>query len=925
MSIIYLDEIIDEDIKLSTGTTVNEGEGVSITPPSAGEDIVLAINSGDAGITVSEEDVTGDALVTIGDGESIKRVVDIINAGDAENNNQIATVNAITQWVTTQVSGLDIPNFATVAEFDTYLTSSDTISGGFAVVNSTVEFDYTDSAGRTELDQVRMVCYVVKASGETAQTAIFISSNDNTELTGASISSLIYALSDHNQLTDARATIVDNIQQSLTDGITQKVDKVAGKALSSNDLTNAYKAILDNSPDDINESLSLLMPILSVGVNAIIDNAGNGNGSLTFRNSAAPTNQRDFMLIARSDGTFDFESLDDAGDLQERWTFDHNGITSFPDQITQSGNNVLDVSDSKYTNLPENTQQEITDLDNAKVNIDGLKVLSDNNFTDTLKNKLDGLGDSDFDGGTVANAITVTSSSQTIPTFVSKRLSNANSIYLTAAQNSGGNYISAWRQDESDGGRIKLSVGSDADITGLTDVLEIGSSLVNINRTTHISGDMFCFDGGNIAGNDITAVGKFVGSDFRIDGSASHDYNVIYTATQGNTNSPEGNKAADGKTGSGEHLRIRLPNQTDRAYIVENSIGLNLQEINSSTGIMKTANQIETGGDVITPKNSRFGRVIASHGSSNNGNMKYGSIIGSSFSGMQIDTTDNGTYNKEELNFYTHGGGVSAGRRFHIGEDGRSFFQQKLLVGSNSYPSETLQVVGTFKVSGLSTFQNSIDVATNVEIGNKLVLSDNSNREFKLEPRSNGLVWSAKSNPASGDNLFGVEDANGNLALGVERNGRLTSTNSNIWLGTDSGGTTGGYRVNRVKAPYYNDFTSLTKTQIVEDWLGQPVKFNGAGANSYDMPEIVSSNPSTSQFQVGDWFWLFNGNTGADITLIQFSGQNKWFRDNVGDIVTGDIVLGFNESFMILVVQDYRLGGDGFGFDVRRISSSGGS
>lgn len=879
-----LSVIIREARKEELGTEVVEGEGLNLAPPAAGEETKITTNAGDAGITVSEESGTGDPLVTIGSGTPIKEIVNAINSGDSGNQQKVPTVHAVDEFVALVVSGLGIPNFQGVVNFNNYLTSNDIIQGSFAAVEDPAGFDFTDSNNRTETGQVRMVCYVSKASGQTAYVSIFISSNDNPEVTGSSISAMLYALEDHNQLTDVRANIIDTIQASLASGLAGKVDTVAGKGLTKHELTDAYKSILDNSPSNINSALSDKMNVTSTGVTQKIT-----NGFLEFENTSAPSNAKRFTFRPTTASRFDLRALNDSGNTVSTFQFKTNGDAVIPGSITQSGNSVVDVTYSKLVNLPNDTNSALA----GKVDVDGTKVLSDVNFSTSDKAKLDSLSTtSSFDGGTVNNTVISNSSSSTSPAFVAKRSSNSNDVILIAAQNSGNNYIKSVYVDESDGEKLKISSGSDADITGLTDVFEIDDTLASFNTHIHANGDIFAFNGGNMAANNISSVGKFVGSDYRLDGSESHDYHVLYTATQGNSNSPEGNQAASGKTFSGEATRIRVPNQTTTGFIVENGIGLNLFEINGSTGIVNTANQLTTGGSIFVPRNTRIGRTASSHSTGNNGSVQYGSIVGSTFTGMQIDTTHDGSYNDEVLNFYTHDGGVNAGRRFHIGKDGRSLFQQQLLIGSSSYPSRTLEVIGDARVSTNAEVDGNLDVGGNLSVDGTVTLHDSSNHDHVIESGSDGIQIRSLTNPSSGGQIFGVLSSGGSLRLGVQHDDAVTTSNAEIRVATNSDGTGGhpvltpnNYGDLRAARTYVQSFPSLSASEIAL-WFqqGADVEFISVGTGTINLPQIVASNPNSSQVLANSHIYITNSNGSSNIALSRFNSGQTFMIDNIGNL-----------------------------------------
>lgn len=906
--VIGLRELIQQQQQLETGTTVEEGEGVSIAPAAEGEETKITTSAGDAGITVSEEVGTGTPLVTIGDGESVRSVTNVINETDPNNSELLATVAAINSRINAAVSGsLAYEPLHSKADFDTFLAAL-IIAPSIVLVTDTVAFDYTDTNGLETTGMTWWLGMVSKPSGQALDSDTLFTSESQSSLTGVQISSALYALADHNQLTDAMVVTINSIEQSLADGLATKVDKVVGKGLSKNDLTDALLALINNLPADTLAELSNKLSLNSSGVNVVIDNPGTGNGYILFRNSAAPVDQQDFKMIARSDGTWDFEALNDDGSLQTRFTLTHGGDFNVPSQITQNGNNVVDVTYSKLVNAPADTNAEISALQSGKVDKDGSKVLTDVNFSQADKDHLDSLGDGDFNGGEITNPLVVKSDSRAA--IVLKAVSNAATESGFAVQNTGNNYtLNMHRENTATSNDWLFKLGSNADINALPECVRLsdGAITATFKGGVHADGDIFAFNGGNMAAADITAVGSLISPTYRWGTSASLDYNLAYVATQGNSNSPKGNKAADGKSFSGNALRLRVPNQTSQGFMVENGAGLNLLEVNGSTGIAYTASQLNTGGSIFFPRNSRVGRTVANHSTANNGTVQYGSIVGSTFTGMEITTTHNGTHNKEVIDLYTHDGGNSAGRRVHIGADGRSFFQQSLLIGSNAYPSYTLQVVGDAKISGNTEFNSKVTVT------DTLVIEDKNDDEYRIRSNSiSGIEIRAMNNPANSDPLVQILSSGGGVRLWADQSRMLATGNPEMRVGINTDGSggrlvleEGNWAILQRQEGDFQNNPNVTQTDVV-NWSGRSKRMYGVGDINIPMPAIVTSDPASNQMLVGERFRLDNFNSSSVLRLNMPSGV-KFMIDNVSGVsATAATFILAHTSECEIVAEDLR-------------------
>lgn len=738
----------------STNSDPSTGD-VVIEPTSSGGTLEIKDDTGSTQIEITSTgtNIGGNTLgvdssaININQSGSIVGLVNtIIEAED--NTGKIPSANAVIDFVHNEVSGaLIYVEKTSKADFDTMLALSE-IEPSIVLVTDSIPFDYTDTKGLAEVGLTWWLGIVQKELSGSLSTSTLFNSNSQDSLTGAEISAALFSESNTNNFTDA------------------------------------YKSALDNIDDKLD--------VESTGKNVVIDNPGAGNGQLIFRNSAAPVNNRDFALVARSDGTFDFESLADNGDLQARWTYTHSGESNFPSQITQAGNNVLDVTDSKYVNLPNDTQTAI----DAKAAISGQV----------------------FTGVVEATALGTTSSNA------------QQSIAIgNGGVNDSGDSMIAWRVGSSSSGRsgnYRAQVGMNYDSSRFE--IKIG----NKNNPSSLQ----------------TAVSIDSGANVSINGSPA--------LTQANMSSD---------------MNDNNPDNVPNTSLVKNYV--------DSTS---SFNGVRTLGDGITP-------AITAKRSNNTNDV------------TMLATQNSGAFFVNRL--YTDeidGGKV------------------KLSVGGDSditALTDVIEVSSTaFKTNVDLEVAGSGDISSSLNVGGTFSMFDNSNREMRFEKNSSGIKLRAVTNPTDGDAIFQIESSGGSKRLTVPHIGDLTTSNTGIKVGTNSDGSGGSPVLTPdnigdliASRTYVDSFPTLSINDVVL-WFQQKadVQFVSVGAGTINLPQIVGSNPSSSQVLAGSTIVLTNYNNGSAINLSRFNSYQKWMVDNVGDIRASETVSFFDSSKIALQALDLR-------------------
>ncbi|AUR91468.1 hypothetical protein NVP1161O_026 [Vibrio phage 1.161.O._10N.261.48.C5] len=973
-----LNNLFGQSNQSTTGSGVQTGGTVEIGTTVEGQSTQIKTSDQTVAIQVND-----DASIQIGGSQAVTEIVNEINVSAENNDKKLATVQAITNLLATAVTTtIDFKNFDTKALFDSFIAT-----GGFvptiAFISDTVAFDYTDNAGNSAVDIEWM--FVVCVDEEGTVSTSMINNSDASNLTGDEIAALISNTSNINLVNDAQLSAINNLPSDTSSMIATKQDSEFGKGLSANNFTDTHKSKIDNLPNDTTQQFENVVRTTDTKYGNVPDN----------------TNNELFGKVDKVSG----KSLTDNNLTDEL----KSKIDNLPSDTNQQFENVVRTTDTKYGNIPDDTNEELS----GKVDKVSGKYLTDNNLTNELKSKIDNspndtttelsnkvstskittdindaagfipdaptvksaiaaVESGDFNGGTISNPLVVTSSTDNKALFTMKRLSNAIGLGL-AWQNAGDWYTNAIFVDESDGDKLKFTSGSGSTIGDLPSVLELNQNLVEIKVPTSIEGNLSLTNGGRFSSRNVTATDSYIGSVYRMNGSDSDSNWAIYKADQGNTNGLDGTKAADGRSFSGSALRVRVPNSTSQGLIVENSFGINLFEINGSTGIATFANNLESlglilcnglesnqditinsntlnlnsttsdgEGDIVftnsgspqnkrsfklfpdvsgvfrlrslndsggsvhnfefshdgdlsfdgnlecgasivdnsyVQKDGRFGREAVNHNSNNVGRVDYGNTVSSTFTGMRINTSWDGTYNDEDINFLTHNGGNNANVRMTIDRDGNTEIYNKLSVGKSTSPTVELDVEGDTKTSG------------DIIVGGNIVVYDEGGHEHRLEHGRDGIELRAMSNPLAGDPIFSVASSGDSKRLVVEHDGAITTSNVEIRVATSSDGSGGipvmtPENIGDLQASY--DFFGgipVISNADVATWFRQraDITFGSVGALTVNLPEIVASNPNGNQVLAGSVIEINNANNISNISLSRFNSGQTFIIDNIAN------------------------------------------
>jgi hypothetical protein len=331
---------------------------------------------------------------------------------------------------------------------------------------------------------------------------------------------------------------------------------------------------------------------------------------------------------------------------------------------------------------------------------------------------------------------------------------------------------------------------------------------------------------------------------------------------------------------SGASADSDINNLTEIVQISNSAVGVFTDLVVGSGGSISATGITSTAGVVafedIEIKNGKLvGRKVTSHANRGNENFNFGSLHGTNLTGMKILSSWDGTYNDEEISFYTHNGGSSAGERMLIDKDGNTRILKKLAIGADTTPLNALDVYGALYVTGGALFKSSITI------------EDTSDNDYNFEARASGVGLRAVTNPAAGEPIFTVESSGNSQRLRVEHSGAVTTSNAEIRVATGSDGTggnvvlhEGNWQEKSTYGEYYfQSFPTLTDA-IMKAWAGKSIYFFGTGVGTINLPEIVASGASSSQVNAGTRFTLHNFNTAADITIVAHTGQ-KLMVDNV--------------------------------------------
>ena len=192
---------------------------------------------------------------------------------------------------------------------------------------------------------------------------------------------------------------LDNSVQNSINSISNKVDKVSGKGLSTNDYTTndmnklagiatgATKNIVDSSMSDSSTN-TVQNKIIKQYVDESIDGV-TSNGSIELQSYAKKS---ELASVATSGSYNDLSNKPSIPSKTSDLTNDSNFLTSHQDI---SGKENISNKTSSWNSTTNNTryptEKLVKDSLNNKVDKVTGKNLSSNDFTDTLKSKLDGI------------------------------------------------------------------------------------------------------------------------------------------------------------------------------------------------------------------------------------------------------------------------------------------------------------------------------------------------------------------------------------------------------------------------------------------------------------------------------------------------------------------------------------------------------
>ena len=190
---------------------------------------------------------------------------------------------------------------------------------------------------------------------------------------------------------------------NLFDKIDTKQDKVAGKGLSTNDLTDVLrdaieaKKVKDIVGDDANNDLNITYSDGSyslIDLDTLLDDKFVKSGTLSI-------SDKKITLLVENGNSVEV----DLSVLVDKLN-NHIGNTDNPHSVTKTQVGLGNVDNTSDADKPISTAQQ-TALD-LKVNKDGDKVLSENDFTDALKAKLNEKKVKDIVGDDANNELDIT-------------------------------------------------------------------------------------------------------------------------------------------------------------------------------------------------------------------------------------------------------------------------------------------------------------------------------------------------------------------------------------------------------------------------------------------------------------------------------------------------------------------------------------
>lgn len=389
----------------------------------------------------------------------------------------------------------------------------------------------------------------------TGVVATTLTQNGNNVLDSTATTADVGASTDRNYVTDAESTSIDNLPADTNAELALKAD------ISGEIFTGTVQATT------VGVTASNAAQLLALG------NGGNltGDSGIAWRVGAV-NNARTGNYRARINHHYDNDSLE-----------------------ISVGNN------SNQNNLPI-VVQLLTDAINLNQNVAITGNISSSDATNinavggliadaaTVKSYVD--SQASFNGGTITTPLVVESGVDDKKLITLKRTDNTRTLGL-AWQNSGSNYIKSIFVDEADGENLKIASGSDADIDNLSTIIEIFP-----DGTLHAQGDIFAFNGGNMAALDITATGTLQG----LNGTITNDLTV------GGNETLTGNLTVNGNitTGqTGQNLDFRNTGAaTDLQrfrFSAETSGRFNLDALNDNGTVRQTWSFLSQFGNTILP------------------------------------------------------------------------------------------------------------------------------------------------------------------------------------------------------------------------------------------------------------------------------------------------------------------------------------